>query len=361
MPHNGYAIIFPEGERWWQLARRGRHYMKTDKRPIVAITMGDASGIGPEVIAKALSSRAIYTLCRPLVIGESRIMKKALVLAASAEELHIINDAHSATGKYGEIDLLDLHNLDEKDVKVGRVCRACGKAAVEYIIKAAQLALHQEIDALVTAPINKEATRLAGCGELGHLELLAHYTGATEYATMLMSGRLRVVHLTTHYSLKEAAGYVTRERILARLKLTQASLQKWGLARPRIAVAALNPHGGEGGLLGLEEIQEIVPAIQTAQGAGIDARGPFPADTVFVRAIGGEFDVVLAMYHDQGHIPIKVYGFAKSVSVALGLPFIRTSVDHGTAFDIAGKGIAESESLEEAIKVAVKLSQNRGL
>ena len=335
--------------------------MKTEGRPIVAITMGDACGIGPEVIAKALSSRAVYKLCRPLVIGDSGAMQKALALAGSTGEIHLISEASSAAGKYGEIDLLDLHNLDEKDVRVGRVCGACGKAAVEYIIKAAQLALHREIAALVTAPINKEATRQAGYGELGHLELLAHYTGATEYATLLMSGPLRVVHLTTHYSLKEAVGCVTGERILARLKLTQDSFQKWGLARPRIAVAALNPHGGEGGILGQEEIQEISPAIKTAQEAGIDARGPYPADTVFLRAIGGEFDVVLAMYHDQGHIPVKVYGFAKSVSVALGLPFIRTSVDHGTAFDIAGKGIAQAESLEEALKVAVKLSQNQGL
>jgi 4-hydroxythreonine-4-phosphate dehydrogenase len=335
--------------------------MKVDNRPVVAITMGDAAGIGPEVVAKALTSRAIYDLCRPLVIGETATMKKSLVLAKSPAKLHIINNANDAVGKYGDIDLLDLHNLDEKDVTVGRICPACGKAAVEFIIKAAQLALHHEIDALVTAPINKEATRQAGFGELGHLELLAHYTDATEYATMLVSGALRVVHLTTHYSLKEAIGYITEERILARLKLTQRSFQDWGISQPRIAVAALNPHGGEGGILGMEEIQEIAPAIKEARGVGIDARGPYPADTVFVRAINGEFDVVLAMYHDQGHIPIKVHGFEKSVSVALGLRFIRTSVDHGTAFDIAGKGIAQSESLEEAVKVAVNLSQNKVL
>jgi 4-hydroxythreonine-4-phosphate dehydrogenase len=217
--------------------------------------------------------------------------------------------------------------------------------------------LQGEVEALVTAPINKEATKQAGYGDVGHLEFLARLTGATEYATMLVTGKLRVVHLTTHHSLRDACSLVTKERVLARLKLTHDSFRKWGFEHPCIGVAALNPHGGEGGLFGTEEIEQIIPAVKEAQGLGIDARGPFPADSIFTRAIGGEFDVVLAMYHDQGHIPIKVHGFERSVSVALGLPFIRTSVDHGTAFDIAGKGIADSRSLEEAIKTAVGLSK----
>jgi len=335
--------------------------MNVAKRPIVAITMGDAAGIGPEVVAKALLSREIYHICRPLVIGASMVMQKAIELSKGTLELHIITAASEVMGQSGTMDLLDMHNLDQDQVVSGRISPACGKAAVEFIIKAAQLALQGEIDALVTAPINKEATRQAGFGELGHLELLAHYTRATEYATMLVSGPLRVVHLTTHYSLKEALGYVTGERIFARLKLTHQSFRSWGIERPRIAVAGLNPHGGEGGILGNEEIEEISPAIKFAREMGIDARGPFPADTVFLRAIKGEFDVVLAMYHDQGHIPVKVFGFEKSVSVALGLPFIRTSVDHGTAFDIAGKGVAEAESMKEAIKVAVSLSRDKKL
>ncbi len=196
---------------------------------------------------------------------------------------------------------------------------------------------------------------------MGHLELLARLTGATEYATMLVTGPLRVVHLTTHHPLKDACDLVTRDRILSRLKLTHDSFQKWGIEHPCIAVAALNPHAGEGGLLGREEIEEIRPAIEEAQNLAIDALGPFPADSVFNRALGGEFDAVLAMYHDQGHIPIKVHGFEKSVSVALGLPLVRTSVDHGTAFDIAGKGIANPQSLEEAIKMAVSLSEEKKL
>ena len=196
---------------------------------------------------------------------------------------------------------------------------------------------------------------------MGHLEFLARLTNATEYAGMLVTGPLRVVHLTTHHSLIQACDLVTRERILARLKLTHHSFQQWGFEHPRIGVAALNPHGGEGGLFGTEEIEQIMPAVKEAQALGIDARGPFPADSIFHRAINGEFDVVIAMYHDQGHIAIKVHGFEKSVAVSLGLPFIRTSVDHGTAFDIAGKGTADPQSLEEAIKVAIGLSEEGAL
>jgi 4-hydroxythreonine-4-phosphate dehydrogenase len=333
--------------------------MAAENRPVIALTMGDASGIGPEVIVKALRSRGIYDICRPVVIGEGRVLAEVLKLLKSPLKLHPVDRIDNPKGQYGTIDLLDLHNLDLKDVVTGRVCAACGKAAVEYIQKAAELALAGEVKALVTAPINKEATIRGGCGDIGHLEFLARVCQANEYATMLASGSLRVVHLTTHYSLKEACNLVTKERVLARLKLTHESFRKWGTGSPRIGVAALNPHGGEGGLFGREEIEQIVPAVKEARDLGIDARGPFPADTVYVRAINGEFDVVLAMYHDQGHIAVKVHGFEKSVSVALGLPFVRTSVDHGTAFDIAGKGIADSRSMEEAIKTAADLIQGR--
>jgi 4-phospho-D-threonate 3-dehydrogenase / 4-phospho-D-erythronate 3-dehydrogenase len=326
-----------------------------NSRPIIAITMGDAAGIGPEVIVKALSSELVYRQCRPLIIGERTTLQITLNLVRSPAKLRSVRSASEVDGHPGTLDMLDMQNLEEKDILTGHTCRACGKAAVEYILKAAQLASDGEVSAVVTAPINKEATRQAGCGELGHLEILARFTHSTEYATMLISGPLRVVHLTTHYSLREALDYVNRERILARLKLIWNSFTNWGMEHPRIAIAALNPHGGEGGILGSEEVQEISPAVKAAQGLGMDARGPYPADTVFNRAIAGEFDVVLALYHDQGHIPVKVYGFEKSVSLALGLPFIRTSVDHGTAFDIAGKGIAEAESMLEAIKLAVRL------
>ena len=221
--------------------------MNTQK-PLIAITMGDAAGIGPEVVAKALMSQDIFDICRPLVIGEKVAMHNAIDLIKWKARLHVIHSVEDVSGQNGVIDLLDLHNLEEKDILVGQICPACGKAAVEFIIKAAQLALHHEVSAIVTAPINKEATRQAGFGELGHLELLAHYTNAKEYATMLVSDPLRVVHLTTHYSLKEAVSCINEELILARLKLTQESFQTWGMEHPRIAVAALNPHGGEGGI-----------------------------------------------------------------------------------------------------------------
>jgi len=335
--------------------------MTAKERPIIAITMGDAAGIGPEIIVKALLSEQIYSICRPLVIGEGVIIQEAIKLTNKALKLCPVQTAVEVDGQFGTIDLFDLHNLDRKEVVKGQVCEACGRAAMEYIAKAARLALEGKVKALVTAPISKEATGQAGYGEVGHLEFLAGLTGATEYATMLVTGPLRVVHLTTHHSLRDACDLVTRERILARLKLTHDSFQQWEIGHPRIAVAALNPHAGEAGLFGTEEIEEIAPAIKEVQDLGIDADGPFPADSVFYRAISGEFDVVLAMYHDQGHIPIKVYGFERSVSVALGLPLVRTSVDHGTAFDIAGKGVANSQSLEEAIKMAVRLSEEKRL
>jgi len=332
--------------------------MNTSVKPLVAITMGDAAGIGPEIIVKTLGLEEICRICSPLVVGEGTTIRKTTELLKSPLKLHAIEQIAEVKGEFGTIDLLDLHNLNQAEVILGQICAPCGRAAMEYIAKAAELALAGEVKALVTTPINKEATKLAGHQDMGHLEYLAHITGAQEYATMLVTGPLSVVHLTTHYSLKDACKLVTKERILAKLKLTHDSFLKWGFKQPRIAVAGLNPHAGEGGLFGREEIEEIEPAVKEAQHLGIDTQGPLPADSVFNRAINGEFDVVLALYHDQGHIPIKVYGFEKSVSVALGLPFIRTSVDHGTAFDIAGKGIANPESLAEAIKTAVTLIEN---
>ncbi|MBI2980245.1 MAG: 4-hydroxythreonine-4-phosphate dehydrogenase PdxA [Chloroflexi bacterium] len=335
--------------------------MTAKERPIIAITMGDAAGIGPEIVVKALLSAEIYRICRPLVVGEGVIMQEAVKLVKRPLKLHSVKVTTEVKGQPGTIDLLDLHNLERGEVVPGQLCAPCGRASMEYIAEAARLALAGEVKALVTAPINKEATQQAGYGEVGHLEYLARLTDATEYATMLVSGPLRVVHLTTHHSLRQACDLVTKERVLARLKLTDYSFRGWGIEQPRIAVAALNPHAGEGGLFGSDEAEEIEPAVVAARKLAIDARGPFPADSVFNRALGGEFDVVLAMYHDQGHIPVKVYGLERSVSVALGLPLVRTSVDHGTAFDIAGKGVASARSLEEAIRVAVRLNEEKRL
>ncbi|MFC1943147.1 4-hydroxythreonine-4-phosphate dehydrogenase PdxA [Chloroflexota bacterium] len=335
--------------------------MSVRQRPTIVVTMGDASGIGPEIIVKALLSKQIYGSCCPLVVGDGMTMSRAIRLLDSPLKLHPVNESGEVNGEFGSIDFIDLKNLDQREIIVGQVCGSCGKAAMEYIAQAAQLALAGKVKAVVTTPINKEATIHAGYGDVGHLEFFARITHASEYATMLVSGSLRVVHLTTHHSLRDACELVTKEKIFAKLRLTHDSFGQWGIAHPRIGVAALNPHAGEGGVFGSEENEQILPAIREAQELGIDAKGPFSADSIFNRAIGGEFDVILVMYHDQGHIPIKVHGFERSVSIALGLPFIRTSVDHGTAFDIAGKGIADSQSLEEAIEMAVQLCEGRGL
>jgi len=327
---------------------------KNKERPVIVVTMGDAAGVGPEIVVKTLVLPGIRAICRPVVVGDLRIIQKAANLLGQEIRIQCINSVHEISDD-DCINLMDMDNVDISGFMPGKVASVCGKASMEFIDKAVKLVLSGKGQAIVTTPINKEAAILAGYTDMGHLEYMAHLTGAKEYATMLISGKLRTVHLTTHYSLLQACMMVKKETILSKLILTNDSFIKWGFKKPKIGVAALNPHSGEGGLLGKEEIIEIIPAINKAREKGIDARGPFPADSIFVRAINGEFDVVLAMYHDQGHIPVKVYGFEKSISVALGLPFIRTSVDHGTAFDIAWQGKANPDSLVEAIKVAVSI------
>jgi 4-hydroxythreonine-4-phosphate dehydrogenase len=228
------------------------------------------------------------------------------------------------------------------------------------VLKAGQLALSGEAQGIATAPLNKEAMQLGGYDYIGHTEILADLAGAPRCTTMLISGSLRVVHVTRHIPLRQVADSITRERVLETIQLTAEGLPAMGVVEPRLGVAALNPHGGEGGLLGREEIEEIVPAVETARSMGIDARGPYPADSIFFRAIAGEFDAIVAMYHDQGHIPVKTHGFESSVTVTLGLPIVRTSVDHGTAFDIAWQGLASPQSLIEAIKLAAQMAGRAG-
>ena len=259
------------------------------------------------------------------------------------------------------MNILDPKNLDPSHINLGQISPPCGRAAMEWVTTAAHLALDGSVRALATAPVNKEAASLAGYKAIGHMELLQEITGSTRVATMLISGSLRVVHLTTHRSLRVACDYVTRERVFSMLELTHESFRNWGFSTPRIAAAALNPHASDGGLLGDEEEVAIAPAVRDAREKGILAQGPIPADIVFHQAIQGTYDVVLAMYHDQGHIPIKVHGFEQSVSVNLGLPFVRASVDHGTAFDIAGKGVADHTSMVETIRLASLLSSGQGL
>ena len=329
--------------------------------PIIAITMGDPCGIGPEVVAKAVVQREVRDLCLPLVIGNISSITDALSLIQATLRVREAADPRDIDPSPDTLSVMDPHNLNPEDITPGQVSAAAGKASMEWAELAARLCLTGAVQAMATAPLNKEAASAAGYQEIGHMELLQALTQTPQVATMLMSGTLRVVHLTTHHSLRTACDAVTKENILAKLELTHHSFQQWGFARPRIGVAALNPHASDGGLLGDEEATAIEPAVKEAQAQGIAATGPVPADTVFNQAIDGKYDVVICMYHDQGHIPVKVHGFEQSVSVNLGLPLVRTSVDHGTAFDIAGKGVAQAVSMVEAVKLAAALASGRGL
>jgi 4-hydroxythreonine-4-phosphate dehydrogenase len=331
-----------------------------DTRPIIAITIGDAAGVGPEIVVKALALEKIYALCRPLVVGDASVLARARQMLGQGVDLHPITEVGAARFEAGKIDVLDLANVDLARLRVGKVSAMAGKAAVEYVLKAGQLALSGEAQGIATAPLNKEAMQLGGYDYIGHTEILADLAGAPRCTTMLISGSLRVVHVTRHIPLRQVADSITRERVLETIQLTAEGLPAMGVVEPRLGVAALNPHGGEGGLLGREEIEEIVPAVETARSMGIDARGPYPADSIFFRAIAGEFDAIVAMYHDQGHIPVKTHGFESSVTVTLGLPIVRTSVDHGTAFDIAWQGLASPQSLIEAIKLAAQMAGRAG-
>ena len=331
------------------------------KKPAIAITMGDPCGIGPEVVVKAMADSRVYETCRPLVVGNVYAMEQAVSLTGATMTVKEATDPTQSGMEPGVIDVVDIHNLNPENITVGEINPTCGKAAMEWVTRAGELAMEGVVDALATAPLNKEAASLAGYKSIGHMELLQDLSNTKLVATMLMAKNLRVVHLSTHRSLSLACELVKKDRILDYLRLTHERFIRYGFEKPRIGTAALNPHGSDGGLLGDEDRLEITPAIEAAQSEGIEATGPVPADIVFHQAIQGQYDAVLCMYHDQGHIPVKVYGFEESITANLGLPFIRTSVDHGTAFDIAGQGIASHESMLESIRLAVALAEGNGL
>ena len=335
--------------------------MEDAQKPAIAVTMGDPCGIGPEVAVKALADPWVYASCRPLVVGNIFSIARAIALVGLPLKVNRLEDPATAGRNPAMVDVLDSGNLNPEDITVGRISPQCGRAAMEWVTQAGKLALSGTVAALATAPLNKEAASLAGYKAVGHMELLQELSGSKTVATMLMAKNLRVVHLTTHRSLRVACDYVKKDRILEFLQLTHDCFVKWGTQRPIIGVAALNPHGSDGGLLGNEEAEEISPAVTAAQDQGINAVGPVPADSIFHQATQGRYDVVLAMFHDQGHIPVKVYGFEESITANLGLPFVRTSVDHGTAFDIAGKGVASHTSMLEAIRLAVSLATGSSL
>lgn len=323
--------------------------------PRLAITMGDPAGVGAEVCVKTLQCADVFNRAQPFVIGSIACLARAMVQTGIDLPMQRIGSVEELV-ETNVIQVLEPVDFDTDRLVIGQVAASCGDAAVKYFEAAVRLALSGAIQAVVTCPINKEAVHAAGyIGDIGHQEILARMTSSTSTATLLMTRGLKVAHLSTHKSLADAVAYVRTPVLVEKLQLTHDSLITWQGRRPRIAVAALNPHGGEGGMLGREEIEEIAPAVAQACARGMDVVGPFPADSVFYRAVNGEFDAVLALYHDQGHIAIKMHNFEDSITATMGIPFIRTSVDHGTAFDIAGQNRANADSLGQALDAAIDM------
>ena len=328
----------------------------SDSRPVLGVTMGDASGAGPEILVKALMEPEVRAVCRPLIIGDAATMRQAARIVGSDAPIHAVSEPAQAAFDDQSLDVLDTRNIDLTRLEYGVVQAASGQAAYECIVRAVELALAGHIAAIVTSAIHKEALNLAGHHFAGHTELLAHLCGVRDVAMMLVTGQFRVSHVSTHVSLRQAIERVKKDRILTVIRLTHEAVRRMGVGQPRIAVAGLNPHAGESGLFGDEEEIEIRPAVQEATEAGMQVSGPIPPDTVFFRMNKGQYDAVVAMYHDQGHIPTKVLAFEKGVNVTLGLPIIRTSVDHGTVFGKAGKGTADPRSMIEALKLAAAMA-----
>ncbi len=341
------------------------------KKPILGITMGDPASIGPEITVKALSRSEVYDSCRPIVIGDACMMEKAKALVGHEDiVIHPVQDVKDALFTPGTIDVYDMKLVNADTLPIGQVSVEAGEAAFQYVKKVIELANADIIDGTVTNAFNKEAINLAGHHYSGHTEVYAHYTNTKKYTMMLAHRNMRVVHVSTHVSLREACDRVKKARVLEVIQIANQACLDLGIEHPTIGVAGLNPHSGENGLFGREEIDEIIPAIEAAKAQGINAEGPVPPDTIFSKARGGWYDMVVAMYHDQGHIPLKVVGFVynherkmwdavEGVNITLGLPIVRVSVDHGTAFDQAGKGVANELSLLNSIDYAVRLSLSR--
>jgi len=337
-------------------------------RPLIGISAGDPAGIGPEITAKALSLPEIYNLCRPLVVAEGEMMKEAVKFSGLDLRIHSISSPKEGVYQLGTLDVFDMRNIDTKTIKHKVISADCGRASFEYVRKVIELAMAKEIDATVTGPISKEAINLAGFHYSGHTEIYADVTHTKDYAMMLIHEQFRVIHVSTHVSLREACDRVKKDRVYRVILLGYDALKRLGIENPRIAVAALNPHAGEGGMFGREEVEEIEPAIRLAQKDGLNVEGPIPPDTVFSKMQGGQYDLVVVMYHDQGHIPTKVIGFQyddktktwgsmSGVNITCGLPLIRVSVDHGTAFGKAGEGRANPESMIQAVQIAAQLAR----
>jgi 4-hydroxythreonine-4-phosphate dehydrogenase len=339
-------------------------------RPLIGVSVGDPAGIGPEITAKALSLSEIYELCRPLVIVEAEMMREAVKFSGLNQQIHAISSPREGLYQLGVLDVLDMKNIDGKSIRHKVISAEYGRASYEYVKKVIELAQSKEIDATVTGPISKEAINQAGFHYSGHTEIYANLTHTKDYAMMLVHKEFRVIHVSTHVSLREACNRVKKDRVYQVIMLGYDAVRRLGIEDPKIAVAGLNPHAGESGMFGREEIEEIEPAIKQAQRKGLMVEGPIPPDTVFSKMQGGQYDLVVVMYHDQGHIPMKLIGFqyddkAKTwgsisgVNITCGLPIIRVSVDHGTAYGKAGEGRANPESMIQAIHIAAQLALNK--
>ena len=338
-------------------------------RLTIGLTMGDPSGIGAEIIVKSLAKEDVYKKSIPVVIGDYEAMADAVRFCNSDLRINVIKNVSEAKGVCGTIDLINLGFLKPNGWEYKKVSALCGEASFQYVVYAIELAKRHEIEAVITAPINKESINMAGHHYSGHTEIFAEYTNTPKYAMLLASGNLRVIHVSTHVSLREACDRATKERVLEVIKLAEYGMQLLGYEKPRIGVAGLNPHCSENGLFGWEEEKEIIPAIKEAKHLGINADGPVPPDTVFVKCLGGMYDIIVAMYHDQGHIPLKLGGFRmdpttgqyasmSGINCTIGLPVIRASVDHGTAYGKAGEGRANEESMLDAIFAGITMAHN---
>lgn len=337
--------------------------------PTIAITMGDPAGIGPEIVIKALQHADVYDRCHPVVVGDAAVMELAARQMGLAGDIMInaIGSVSEARFDLGCIDVLDMKLVDMQAFEQGKVQAQCGNAAFQYVVTAIRLAMEGAADATVTAPLNKEALNLAGHHFDGHTEIYAHFTGTKKYAMLLADEFLRVIHVSTHVPLRKACDLVKKERIIECTELITDACRQFGIADPHIGIAGLNPHASDGGLFGDEERLEIEPAVAELKARGFNVDGPVPPDTLFAKAKCGKYDGCVAMYHDQGHIPFKVVGFnwdkqtgtmsaAKGVNITLGLPIIRVSVDHGTAFDVAGKNVASPEAMLLSVDYAIKMA-----
>ena len=324
------------------------------EKPIIAVTMGDPAGIGPEIVAKSIADKATYDVARCIVIGDKKVMEKAIKIVGADLKVNVVDSPADGDYSYGVLNMIDLDNIDMSRFEYGKINAMCGQAAFDYIKKSIEITMDKQADAVATTPINKESLHAAEVDFIGHTEIFGALTGTDDPLTMFETNGLRVFFLTRHKSLRDMLDDIKKDRIIDYVERCTDALRRLGVKEGTMAVAGLNPHSGEHGLFGWEEVKEIAPAVEELRERGFNVAGPVPADSVFHQAAQGRFNSVLSLYHDQGHIATKTLDFDRTISITNGMPIIRTSVDHGTAFDIAGKGIAGAVSMEEAIRLAAK-------